>query len=76
MEKCGEVANKDKYKALLRELSARRERWEASSRRGRRPPRNQHLERFKFWLGMPNTYYASDWDPGQEKEAPPTEEYF
>lgn len=36
------------------------------ARRRARPRRNVHLERFKFWLGLPNSYYSSSTDSDDE----------
>ena len=61
MERTGAVADKAKYKRLIAELYRRDERQRTYIGDGR--DRNEGLERFKFWLGMPNRYFeGGDWD--------------
>ena len=61
MERTGAVADKAKYKRLIAELYRRDERQQTYD--GDRRMKNDALERFKFWLGMPSRYYENgDWD--------------
>ena len=58
MERSGAVADKVKYKRLVASLQRREERQQFDDgTRSTGRLRNEHLERFKFWLGMPNNYY-------------------
>jgi hypothetical protein len=57
MERVGARADKQRIKATLEEM-IRRQQAGAPSPKAR--PRNENLERFKFWLGLPNRYYADD----------------
>ena len=62
MERTGTVTDKEKYKRLLAELQ-RREGQQRPLGDDGPPVRNESLERFKFWLGMPNNLYGGgDWD--------------
>jgi hypothetical protein len=65
MERCGTRADKAKHKRLFQELYAREERWKRTQRGGRSAASasnsNAALQRFKFWLGLPNSYYTSEW---------------
>lgn len=78
LELLGHPVEKDKYRALVQAEAKRAQRAAqrqrpagaggaaASASRRRRPERSSHLERFKFWLGLPNSYYNGSWD---EEEA-------
>ena len=64
MERSGEIADKAKYKQLLAELYRREERQRIDTS----DVRNVHLERFKFWLGMPNKYFdGEEWDRDRDE---------
>ncbi len=55
MERFGKSADKRRLKALYKEMYQGRERVAGSKRNARQ--RNTSIERFKFWLGLPNSYY-------------------
>ena len=61
MEAAGAKIDRERIGAVLSEIISRQR--EAEKRRGiiRPRPPNAALERFKFWLGLPNRYYESDW---------------
>lgn len=61
MERMGERVDKARIKNTL-EVMMQQQSAMALGRQKRRP-RNEALERLKFWLGMPNSYYESDWQP-------------
>lgn len=71
MERRGKVADKPRLQRVFNELWKGRERRAVSAGFRRRAPRNAGLERFKFWLGLPNRYYESDWryqDPSSSSD--------
>jgi hypothetical protein len=64
MERTGAIVDKAKYKRLVAGLhrEEKQRRRDDGERYGDRA-RNVHLERFKFWLGMPNKYFeGGEWD--------------
>ncbi|KAF0889670.1 hypothetical protein E2562_030149 [Oryza meyeriana var. granulata] len=63
MEEMGMEANKGKYKRMYVELHSRMftSRHASQARQDRRRERKRAAEAFKFWLGLPNSYYATDW---------------
>ena len=64
MERQGCTADRVRIKALFNELYRGRERHLLGTySRGGRRARNVGLERFKFWLGLPNRYYDEAWRP-------------
>lgn len=64
MERSGRVINKEKVRKLMRALDATQRELYGEALGARRPrsasevSRNDELERFKFWLGLPNSYYG------------------
>ena len=63
MERLGERVDRTRIKRALDAMIRRREQAHAAgAARGRGRP--EALERLKFWLGMPNQYYARDGWPG------------
>ena len=59
MERAGKNLDKQRIKQTLEVVLKSQE----EAYRKRSPgtlPRNENLERFKFWLGLPNNYYSSD----------------
>ena len=67
----GGVVDKAKYRRLIMELLRLKEQQRQQRQgSGRSGGKNEHLERFKFWLGMPNTYFGSgEWDWHEEFDA-------
>uniref|UniRef100_J3NAL1 Pentacotripeptide-repeat region of PRORP domain-containing protein n=1 Tax=Oryza brachyantha TaxID=4533 RepID=J3NAL1_ORYBR len=63
MEEMGLEANKGKYKRMYVELHSRMftSKHASQARQDRRRERKRAAEAFKFWLGLPNSYYATDW---------------
>ena len=59
MERAGKNMNKARLKQTL-EVVLRLQ--DQAMRKNKRHQRNQNLERFKFWLGLPNTYYSDNED--------------
>ena len=59
MEKAGENVDKARIKSTLVTVVRLQEQY--YRQRSRTYPKNDNLERFKFWLGLPNHYYSSDY---------------
>jgi hypothetical protein len=69
MERMGGRIDKARIKAALEAMIQRQS---AHMGRQKRRPRNEALERLKFWLGIPNSYYESDWrssERGDDRES-------
>lgn len=68
MEENGIPPNKTKYKKIYVEMHSRMftSKHASQARQDRRRERKRAAEAFKFWLGLPNSYYGSEWrlDPG------------
>lgn len=65
LELMGTEVDKDKYKSIVMEQMKRQSKGpKPGNGTGMQPTqkrrRSVHLERFKFWLGLPNTYYDGD----------------
>lgn len=58
MERVGAQVDKQRIKRTLEQMIRRQANAPSSSRKA--PRRNENLERFKFWLGLPNRYYSDD----------------
>jgi hypothetical protein len=58
MEREGKDLDRGGIKRNLEAVLKLRE--QSYRRRSRELPRNDNLERFKFWLGLPNQYYDED----------------
>ncbi|XP_057865909.2 pentatricopeptide repeat-containing protein At3g09650, chloroplastic [Cryptomeria japonica] len=56
-------ANKTKYKRMFVELHSRlyTSKHASQARQARRAEQKRALEAFKFWVGLPNNYYESEW---------------
>lgn len=63
MEDHGIMTNKGKYKRIYVEMHSRMftSKHASRARVDRRKERKRAAEAFKFWLGLPNSYYASEW---------------
>lgn len=63
MEEMGVEPNKAKYKRMYVDLHSRMftSKHASQARQDRRRERKRAAEAFKFWLGLPNSYYATDW---------------
>ncbi|OMO73502.1 E3 ubiquitin-protein ligase [Corchorus olitorius] len=63
MEENGIPPNKTKYKKIYVEMHSRMftSKHASQARQDRRIERKRAAEAFKFWLGLPNSYYASEW---------------
>lgn len=59
MESVGRQVDKARIKRALEDMMRRQS--AALQGRQRKRIRNEGLERLKFWLGIPNSYYESDW---------------
>ncbi|GFP83748.1 pentatricopeptide repeat-containing protein at3g09650 chloroplastic [Phtheirospermum japonicum] len=72
MEEHGIAPNKTKYKRIYVEMHSRMftSKHASRARQDRRRERKRAAEAFKFWLGLPNSYYGSEWrlDPAHEDE--------
>ncbi|EPS62297.1 hypothetical protein M569_12494, partial [Genlisea aurea] len=70
MEEHGIPPNKIKYKRIYVEMHSRMftSKHASRARVDRRKERKRAAEAFKFWLGLPNEYYSSDWEPHPEDE--------
>ncbi|KAL2554701.1 Pentatricopeptide repeat-containing protein [Forsythia ovata] len=72
MEEHGIPPNKTKYKRIYVEMHSRMftSKHASRARQDRRRERKRAAEAFKFWLGLPNSYYGSEWrlDPVDEDE--------
>ncbi|KAJ7516979.1 hypothetical protein O6H91_21G007300 [Diphasiastrum complanatum] len=65
MEEQGIAADKTKYKRMFIELYSDlyTSKHASQRRRDRSAERRRAVEAFKFWVGLPNKYYESDWSP-------------
>lgn len=65
MEKHQIPADRIKYKRMFVELHSKlyTSKYTSQARRDRTADRRRAVEAFKFWVGLPNDYYASDWSP-------------
>ncbi|KAG9454571.1 hypothetical protein H6P81_007475 [Aristolochia fimbriata] len=63
MEENGIAPNKTKFKRIYVEMHARMftSKHASRARQERRKERKRAAEAFKFWLGLPNSYYGSEW---------------
>ncbi|XVE76238.1 hypothetical protein DITRI_Ditri12bG0156700 [Diplodiscus trichospermus] len=63
MEENGIPPNKTKYKKIYVEMHSRMftSKHASQARQDRRMERKRAAEAFKFWLGLPNSYYWSEW---------------
>ncbi|MQM01294.1 hypothetical protein Taro_034049, partial [Colocasia esculenta] len=63
MEENGISPNKTKYKRIYVEMHSKMftSKHASLARQARRSERKRAAEAFKFWLGMPNSYYGSEW---------------
>ncbi|KAJ0983921.1 hypothetical protein J5N97_002277 [Dioscorea zingiberensis] len=63
MEECGISPNRAKYKRIYVEMHSRMftSKHASRARQDRRVERKRAAEAFKFWLGLPNEYYGSEW---------------
>ncbi|XP_042378580.1 pentatricopeptide repeat-containing protein At3g09650, chloroplastic-like [Zingiber officinale] len=63
MEENGISPNKTKYKRIYVEMHSRMftSKHASQARQDRRKGRKRAAEAFKFWLGLPNSYYGSEW---------------
>ncbi|KAK9124362.1 hypothetical protein Sjap_013964 [Stephania japonica] len=63
MEENGISPNKTKYKKIYVEMHSRMftSKHASRARQDRRIERKRAAEAFKFWLGLPNSYYGSEW---------------
>ncbi|KDP29071.1 hypothetical protein JCGZ_16460 [Jatropha curcas] len=70
MEENGIPPNKTKYKKIYVEMHSRMftSKHASQARRDRRRERKRAAEAFKFWLGLPNSYYGSEWRLGPTDE--------
>lgn len=72
MEENGIHPNKTKYKKIYVEMHSRMftSKHASRARQDRRRERKRASEAFKFWLGLPNSYYDSEWrlDPPDQDE--------
>ncbi|XP_051132285.1 pentatricopeptide repeat-containing protein At3g09650, chloroplastic [Andrographis paniculata] len=64
MEEHGIPPNKTKYKRIYVEMHSRMftSKHASKARQDRRRERKRAAEAFKFWLGLPNSYYGSEWE--------------
>lgn len=65
IERHGLPANKAKYKRMFIELYSNLYTGKHASqrRRDKSKDRRRAVELFKFWVGLPNSYYDTDWSP-------------
>lgn len=63
MEENGIPPNKTKYTRIYVEMHSRMftSKHASKARQDRRSERKRAAEAFKFWLGLPNSYYGSEW---------------
>lgn len=71
MEVHGIPPNKSKYSRIYVEMHSRifTSKHASRARQDRRRERKRAAEAFKFWVGLPNSYYASEWHlepPGED----------
>jgi len=64
MEQRGHEADRAMLVSMIQKLECRMEEEDAMQDSETRPRRifNEGFERFKFWLGLPNTYYNASWE--------------
>ena len=67
MERVGQQVDKGRIKRALEDLLRQQSK---VAGRQRKRSRNEGLERLKFWLGIPNNYYESDWQAEQAQNEP------
>lgn len=74
MEEKGIAPNKTKYRKMYIEMHSRMftSKHASQARQDRRRERKRAAEAFKFWLGLPNSYYGSEWriEPVLEGDEP------
>ncbi|XP_047316489.1 pentatricopeptide repeat-containing protein At3g09650, chloroplastic [Impatiens glandulifera] len=70
MEENGISPNKTKYKRIYVEMHSKMftSKHASKARQDRRVERKRAAEAFKFWLGLPNSYYGSEWRLGPDDE--------
>ncbi|KAJ1688683.1 hypothetical protein LUZ63_012838 [Rhynchospora breviuscula] len=63
MEENGIAPNKVKYRKIYIEMHSKMftSRHASQARKDRRRERERAAEAFKFWLGLPNSYYGTEW---------------
>jgi pentatricopeptide repeat protein len=63
MEQKGIAPNKTRYRKMYIEMHSRMftSKHASQARQDRRRERKRAAEAFKFWLGLPNSYYGSEW---------------
>ncbi|GKV05692.1 hypothetical protein SLEP1_g17675 [Rubroshorea leprosula] len=63
MEENGIPPNRTKFKKIYVEMHSRMftSKHASQARKDRRMERKRAAEAFKFWLGLPNSYYGSEW---------------
>ncbi|XP_031484614.1 pentatricopeptide repeat-containing protein At3g09650, chloroplastic [Nymphaea colorata] len=63
MEENGIPPNKTKYRRIYIEMHSKMftSKHASKARQERRSERKRAAEAFKFWLGLPNAYYGSEW---------------
>eukprot|EP00262_Sarcandra_glabra_P006495 TRINITY_DN18820_c0_g1_i1.p1 TRINITY_DN18820_c0_g1~~TRINITY_DN18820_c0_g1_i1.p1 ORF type:complete len:730 (-),score=108.89 TRINITY_DN18820_c0_g1_i1:340-2529(-) len=66
MEENGISPNKTKYKRIYVDMHSKMftSKHASKARQDRRSERKRAAEAFKFWLGLPNSYYGSEWRLG------------
>lgn len=73
MEENGIPPNKTKYTRIYVEMHSRMytSKHASQARQDRRQERKRAAEAFKFWLGLPNSYYGSEWrlEPAEDENA-------
>ncbi|CAO2839557.1 unnamed protein product [Amaranthus hypochondriacus] len=73
MEENGISPNKTKFTRIYVEMHSRMftSKHASKARQDRRRERKRAAEAFKFWLGLPNEYYATEWSlnpPGEQQD--------
>ncbi|KAF3605580.1 hypothetical protein DY000_02051057 [Brassica cretica] len=70
MEENGIPPNKTKFKKIYVEMHSRMftSKHASQARVERRMERKRAAEAFKFWLGLPNSYYGSEWKLGPRED--------
>ncbi|BFI24604.1 protein MpPPR_16 [Marchantia polymorpha subsp. ruderalis] len=65
MEQQGILADKVKYKRMFIELYSNlyTSQHASAKRRAKSADKRKAVDAFKFWLGLPNQYYQTDWTP-------------
>ncbi|KAL3676741.1 hypothetical protein R1sor_026689 [Riccia sorocarpa] len=65
MEQKGILADKVKYKRMFIELYSNlyTSKHASARRRAKSAEKRKAVDAFKFWLGLPNQYYQTDWTP-------------